>query len=152
MRLEAWNGGNQRTNPGGDPNGDHKHIVKHQCRAGEQTCKCAEILRCNRVRSSSSRIGGDCLAVRKINNAEKHDDTGADWNDLSDAEGAQRNEKCESGFRSVSRRAERIEPEDWNSGGRPNFLGPLIRGSKRLAEQNIQKGHAPSHRHGMGLD
>jgi hypothetical protein len=55
--------GGKRADTGRDANSDVEHVVHHQSRCREQPGVLAEVLVCDRVAASVTRIGGDGLPI-----------------------------------------------------------------------------------------
>jgi len=151
VRLEIRERGHQRTDPSGDSDRGGENVVKHEGGGGEQSRKGAEILRGNCVGAAPARIGGNGLAIGKINNREQRDDAGADRYDVGDTCESQRNQERESGFGTVGSGAEGVEPENWDSGRHSYLFATFVGGGDGLAEQDIENRHHAAYPRDIGL-
>ena len=141
MRLEARYGRDQRADTGGDPHCDDQDIVHNQRRCGQQASAGTQIFASHRIGSAASRIGGDGLQVRDVDNDKKRNNAEADGDDVLDTQGAERNQQGERGFRAVSRGAERIQSEHSDARQGAEALFRVFVCGQWLAEQEIAEGH-----------
>jgi len=111
VRQKRGDSGNQRADPRGDSNSCGENVVGKQGGCGHQAGKRAEIVARDGIRASAARVGGNRLAVGKINDDQQGDDGGTDGDDVLNAQQAQWNEQAEGSFRAVSGGAEAVQAE-----------------------------------------
>src|SRR5580692_1270259 len=108
VRQKRRSRGNQRTYARRNPHRGGKNVVRKQRRSSQQTRKRSEVVARHGVGSAARGIGGNRLAVGKINNDQQRDDRRADRYNVLHAQKPKRNQQTERRFRSISRRAEPV--------------------------------------------
>src|SRR5229473_2686042 len=142
MRLQRGNGRNQRANACGNAHGRSEDVVRQQSCRGEKACEGAQVEARNGVGAAARGIGGNGLAIGKVDYDEERNDGGADGDDVLHTEQAERNQQTEGGFRAVGGGTERVQAEDGDAFLDADLFGALVAGLDGLADNGVENVHS----------
>ena len=92
VRLQGWNGGDERPDTRRDPHGGSQHVVNHQRRGRKQPGKLSEIFAGHRVGAATCWVSLNSLAIGEVNDPNEEDDDAGDGYKVSNSSRAQRDE------------------------------------------------------------
>src|SRR5258708_1896889 len=139
--LQRRDGGDQGADPRGNAHGRGKNVVRQQSRRREKSSEGAQVEAGDGIRAAAGRIGGDGLAIGKVDDDQQRNDRRADGDDVLHAEQAKRNQQAERRFRTVSGGTERVQTEDGNTFLDANLFGTLVAGFDGFADNGVENVH-----------
>ena len=136
--LQSRHGRLKRADAGGNGDGDIEKVIQKQRRGGNQTGGLSEILLGYCVRTAAVRIGGQRLAIRKMQNRQQNQNCDDNFADVGKPDNPEGREYRKRRFRTIGGRAKGIQTKNRNAAERADPLLFSFRSFQRSAEKDSE--------------
>ena len=123
---------------GGNGDCDIEKVIQKQRRGGNQTGDLSEILLGYCVRTAAVRIGGQRLAIRKMQNRQQNENCDDNFADVGKPDNPEGREYSKRRFRTIGGRAKRIQTKNRNAAERADPLLFSFGSFQRSAENDSE--------------